>query len=250
VRPVAVVTGARRGIGYACAEALAQAGFDLAVTDLEEDRAVAAGLEALGASVLFLRSDLARIEEHAATAEAIRARFGLVHCLVNNAGISAPARGDLLDLSAENFDRVMAVNLRGTVFWTQALVPLLLAAPADRPRTIINVTSVSAVMSSPDRLDYCMSKAALSAFSQGLALRLAPEGITVFELRPGIIRTDMTAKVAERYDGAIAAGLVPAGRWGEPGDIGRIAASLAGGAFAFATGSVIHADGALSIPRL
>jgi len=247
------VTGARRGIGRACAAALAEAGFDLALTDLEEDEAAretVAALEVFGAAVMFLPSDLARIEEHQATADAIRARFGAVHCLVNNAGIGAPLRGDVLDLRPENFDRVMGVNLRGTVFWTRALLPVMLATPSSHPRTIVNVTSVSAAMSSPDRLDYCMSKAALSAFSQGLALRLAPENVAVFELRPGIIRTDMTAGVAERYDQAIAGGLVPAGRWGEPQDIGRIAAQLAGGAFAFATGSVIHADGALSVPKL
>lgn len=253
-KPVALVTGARRGIGLAVAKALAEAGFDLAITDREQDQAAVdavSGLEKHGAKVLFAASDLADIEGHAGTVAKIVKHFGRLDCLVNNAGIASKVRGDFLELTADNFDAIMAVNLRGTVFFTQAVLRAMLALPQQsQRRSIINVTSISAEMTSPERLDYCMSKAGLAAFTQGLTLRLAGAGIDVFEIRPGIIRSDMTAKVQEKYDRLIADGLVPAGRWGEPDDIGRIAAALATGSFGFATGSIIKADGALSVARL
>ncbi|MBB6467182.1 NAD(P)-dependent dehydrogenase (short-subunit alcohol dehydrogenase family) [Aminobacter lissarensis] len=253
-KPVALVTGARRGIGLAVAEALARAGFDLAITDREadasSDEAVSA-LEKHGARVLFVASDLADLDGHAGTVDTIVGHYGRIDCLVNNAGVAAKVRGDFLELTPENFNAIMAVNLRGTVFFTQAVLRAMLVAPPTlHPRSVINITSISAEMSSPDRLDYCMSKAGLAAFTQGLTLRLAGTGIDVFEIRPGIIRSDMTAKVSEKYDRLIADGLVPIKRWGEPDDIGRIAAALAGGGFGFATGSIIRADGALSVARL
>lgn len=251
-RPVALVTGGRRGIGRAITEALAAAGFDLAITDLagEADEAMAA-LRAHGAAAAFFQSDLADIAGHAATVGQIVDRFGRIDCLVNNAGMGAVARGDVLDLLPENFDRVIDVNLRGTIFLTQAVARWMLAHPApDRPRSIIHVTSVSAALASPERLDYCISKAGLAMWSKGLALRLAPDGIAVFDVRPGIIRTDMTAGVADTYDRKIADGLVPARRWGERQDVARVVAALARGEFAFATGSVIDVDGGLAIPRL
>lgn len=251
-RPVAIVSGARRGIGLGIAEALAAEGFDLAIVDREPeaDDAVLA-IEAYGASAFYVPFDLAEISSHAAAVDAVAARFGRIDCLVNNAGIGAVVRGDFLALTPQDFDHVLGVNLRGTVFFTQAVLTRMLSSTgSEHPRSVINITSVSAAMASPDRLDYCMSKAALSSFGQGLALRLAPEKIGVFEVRPGIIRTDMTAGVSEKYDRLIDGGLVPAGRWGEASDIGAVVASLARGGFSFATGSVIQADGGLSIARL
>jgi NAD(P)-dependent dehydrogenase (short-subunit alcohol dehydrogenase family) len=155
----------------------------------------------------------------------------------------------MLDLAADNFDRVLSVNLRGAAFLSLAVAKAMLATPGPG-RSIVFVTSVSAAMASPERPDYCVSKAGLSMWAKALALRLAGEGIGVFEVQPGIIRTDMTAGVAAAYDERIAAGLVPARRWGEAEDIGAAVAALAGGALAFATGSVIAADGGLSIARL
>ena len=252
-RPVALITGGSRGIGFATAKALAQSGFDIAVTGIEAaqtDDPVLAELGALGADAHYWQSDLSDIDGHQTTVDAIFQRFGTIDCLVNNAGIGSVIRGDFLELLPENFDTVMNVNLRGTIFFTQAVVRSMLAVKhSQKARTIINITSVSASASSPERLDYCVSKAGLSAFSQGLALRLAQSGIAVFEVRPGIIRTDMTAKVSEKYDALIAEGLVPAGRWGEAADIGAICAGLASGAMHFATGTVIAADGGLSIAR-
>ena len=145
---------------------------------------------------------------------------------------------------------MIVVNLRGTVFFSQAVAKAMLATPTDAPRSIITITSVSAEMASPERPDYCVSKAGLSMWTKNLALRLAPEGISVFEIRPGIIRTDMTAGVSAKYDALIEGGLVPARRWGEAADIGATVAALAGGRLAFATGSIINVDGALSVPRL
>lgn len=254
-RPVAVVTGGRRGIGLGIAKALAADGFDIAITGIgESDAATDAMLvdfSALGAKATYLKADLADIAGHAATVTDIENQLGAIACLVNNAGITSTVRGDFLDLAPENFDTIVATNLRGTVFFTQAVLKAMLhSKTASGPRSIINITSVSAGLTSPERLDYCMTKAGLAAFSQGLALRLAETGISVFEIRPGIIRSDMTAGVSAKYDALIEGGLVPMKRWGEPDDIGAVAAALATGKFAFATGSVINLDGGLSIGRL
>jgi len=253
-RPLAIVTGGRRGIGLGIAKALAADGFDIAVTGIGETDAstdqMLAELGQTGAKAVYFKADLAKVAGHAGTVEAVLAAFGRIDCLVNNAGIGAVVRGDFLDLMPENFDTIVATNLRGTVFFTQAVVRAMLAAPSAAPRSIVNITSVSASMSSPERLDYCMTKAGLAAFNQGLALRLAETGISVFEIRPGIIRSDMTAGVSAKYDALIAGGLVPMKRWGEPDDIGSAVAALASGRFAFATGSVIDLDGGLSIGRL
>ena len=251
-RKLALVTGARRGIGRAVAVELARRGFDLALVDLERDEdaretlALAAGE---GARATFVAADLADLSRHAGIVAEARA-LGPLACLVNNAGIGSPLRGDLLDLAPDNFDRVMAVNLRGTLFLTLAAARSMLADPPAEGRAIVTITSVSAGLASPERADYCVSKAGLAMFVQALALRLAPAGIGVFDVRPGVIRTPMTQPVAARYDERIVAGLVPAGRWGEPDDVARAVGALASGDFAFATGSVIAVDGGLSVARL
>ena len=253
-RPLALITGARRGIGRACGEALALGGFDIAATDLVVDEAAEeaqAAFEAAGARAAFFAHDVSKIDSHASLVASVLERFERLDCLVNNAGRGAVVRGDLLDLAPENFDAVMDVNLRGALFLTQTAARAMIGlAPAGHPRSIVAITSVSAEMVSPERAEYCVSKAALSMAMKAFAVRLAPEGIAVFEVRPGIIRTDMTAPGAGRYDEAIANGLVPARRWGEAADVGAVVAGLASGKFAFATGSVVAADGGLSLPRL
>ena len=254
-RPVAIVTGGRRGIGLGIARALAAEGFDIAITGIGDSDAATdamlAELCALGAQAVYLKADLADLAGHAGTVTDIEDQLGAISCLVNNAGVASVVRGDFLDLEPEHFDTILATNLRGTVFFTQAVLKAMLhSKQAPGPRTIVNITSVSAGLTSPERLDYCMTKAGLAAFSQGLALRLAETGISVFEIRPGIIRSDMTAGVSSKYDALIEGGLVPMKRWGEPEDIGTAAAALATGKFAFATGSVIDLDGGLSIGRL
>ncbi len=251
-RPLAVVTGGRRGIGAAIAIELASRGFDLALTDIEAAGAedTLAAVQALGARGRLFESDLARIEAHADVVQRISEWGGSIACLVNNAGIGSPRRGDLLDLSADHYDQVLDLNLRGTFFFTQAVARHMLDKPAAASRSIITVSSVSAEMASIERAEYCLSKAGLGMLTRLFALRLAQQGIGVFELRPGVIRTPMTEGVAAKYEQRIADGLVPMRRWGEPEDVARAAAALATGALGFATGSVLHVDGALSIPSL
>lgn len=252
-RPVALVTGARRGIGAAIALALAKDGFDVCVTDVSEDEdahTTLAALHAAGAKAMFIRSDLADLADHGrVTAETV-SQCGPIICLVNNAGVPSPSRGDLLDVKPEAFDQVLGVNLRGTFFFTQAVARHMTASASPHPRSIVTVSSVSAELASPDRGEYCLSKAGLGMMIKLFALRLAASNIAVFEVRPGVIRTPMTAAVADKYDQRIADGLVPVNRWGEPEDIGNAVAVLASGRLAFATGSVINLDGGLAIPRL
>lgn len=209
-----------------------------------------AACESAGAAVAFFAHDNAMVELGESLMAHIAARFGRLDLVVNNAGISSPIRGDLLDMKVENFDRVMAVNLRGTLFLSQAAARYMLTQQANAARAIILITSVSAEMASAERADYCMSKAGLSMFAKTLALRLAPENIAVFEVRPGIIATDMTAGVTAKYDADIADGLVPMRRWGTSGDVARCVGALASGALGFATGTIINAGGGLAIPRL
>ncbi|MFC3325353.1 3-ketoacyl-ACP reductase [Mesorhizobium cantuariense] len=251
-RLAAIVTGGARSIGLACAQALADAGFDILVADLAKKPAegLAENIAARGAKFAYAQCDIADLAGHIALVDAATNAFGRIDCLVNNAGVGAVVRGDLLDLEPENFDRTLGINLRGTVFLSQAVAKAMLAAPDSHPRSIITITSVSAEMASPERPDYCISKAGLSMWVKNLALRLAPENIGVFEVRPGIIRTDMTSGVAAKYDALIDGGLVPAKRWGEASDIGAVVATLAGGKLGFSTGSIINVDGALSVPRL
>ena len=174
-RPAAIVTGGARGIGLACAEALADAGFDILVVDLAEKAGdgLAADITARGAKFAYHCGDIADLDDHAALVDAVTSAFGRIDCLVNNAGIGAVVRGDLLELKPENFDRILAINLRGTVFLSQAVARAMLAAPGDFPKSIITITSVSAEMASPERADYCISKAGLSMWVKTLALRLA-----------------------------------------------------------------------------
>lgn len=251
-RPLAVVTGGRRGIGAGIAIELAAQGFDLALTDLDPTGAddTLAAIEAQGVRGRLFTSNLAQVDGHVALVEDIVDWGGPIACLVNNAGIGSPNRGDLLDVTPGSFDLVLGVNLRGTFFLTQAVARHMTAVAPQAPRSIVTVSSVSVEMASIERGEYCLSKAGLGMLTKLFALRLAPLAIGVFEVRPGVIRTPMTEGVASKYEQRIAEGLVPMGRWGDPQDVGRAVAGLASGQFAFATGSVINVDGALSIPRL
>jgi 3-oxoacyl-[acyl-carrier protein] reductase len=237
VKRVALVTGTARGIGAAIAAKLEADGFIVA----QLNRTPSTGEFAF---------ELAAIETHEAVVAEIMARYGRIDCLINNAGIASPKRGDFMSLEPQTFDTVMNVNLRGTVFFTQTVVKAMMVSKLSQRGSIQFITSASAVLASPERLDYCMSKAALAMFAKGLALRLAGENIDVFEVRPGIIKTDMTASVTSKYDDLIAKGLVPEGRWGLAEDIAAVCAALASGALPFSTGTVIDAGGGLHIPKL
>jgi NAD(P)-dependent dehydrogenase (short-subunit alcohol dehydrogenase family) len=200
--------------------------------------------------VRYYQHDLADLAAIPALLQRIEATQGPVDALIQNAGVAAKVRGDMLDLTPENLDWILRINLSGGFFLAQEVARRMLAAPGPHYRSITFITSVSAGMASPDRADYCISKAAASMAAQALALRLAPHGIGVFELRPGIIETAMTGPVKEKYDTRIADGLVPMGRWGQPADIGQAVIPLVTGQMAFATGAVIPVDGGLSIERL
>lgn len=252
-RPLALITGARRGIGRAIGLALAEAGHDIAFTDIAEDEATAEALtlfEQAGARARFIRHDVTAIESHAGLVNDVLAEFGRLDLFVSNAGIGAPVRGDMLEITPEAYDLVMGVNLRGAAFLSQAVARAMLARRGSGNPAIVFITSASTELVSIDRAQYCVSKIGLSMWAKALAVRLAPDCIPVFEIRPGVIRTEMTAKVAAKYDARIADGLVPAGRWGEGEDVARCVAGLASGNFAYATGTVINADGGLLIPRL
>jgi 3-oxoacyl-[acyl-carrier protein] reductase len=255
-RPLALVTGGTRGIGLGIARALASRGYDLALSGLraaQDVTATASALEASGGVVHYLRSDIASAGDRAALVNEVQARFGRVDVLVNNAGRAPKVRADLLDASADSFEEVIATNLEGPYFLTQAvartMIDLRRREPAARP-AIVFITSVSAEMASPHRGEYCVSKAGLAMTARLYATRLAAEGVAVFDVRPGIIDTDMTAPVRETYDRRIADGLVPAGRWGTAEDVGAAVVALVAGDVPYATGSILYVDGGLHIPRL
>ncbi len=243
----ALITGGQQGIGFGIAQALHGAGFQVVMTAEAPESAevVQAALAAL-LGARYVQHDLRGIGGIAALLDAA----GPVSCFVSNAGVPARVRGDMLEISAEGFDFVMGINLRGAFFLAQEVARRMLVAASEDYRSMLFVTSVSAAMVSVERAEYCLSKSAAAMMAQLFAVRLAPHGIGVFDLRPGIIQTAMTAGVTDKYTGLIAAGLIPAARWGVPADVGSVAVPLALGQMAFATGAVIAVDGGLSIRRL
>lgn len=254
IRPRVLVTGARRGIGRAIAYAFADGGYDVVINDVVEDEAARqtlAELVARGARARFLAGDIADVTAHKDLVTQAFAAFGGLECLVNNAGISVRTAGDLLAVTPQSYDEVMGVNLRGPFFLTQEVVKRMLAVAAGpHPRSIISLSSANATIVAPDRGEYCLSKTGVSMMTKLFAARLGEAGIAVHEIAPGIIRTDMTAPRAQRYDKLIAEGLTPIRRWGEGADIGRVAVALASGAFHFVTGDAIHVDGGMHLHRV
>jgi 3-oxoacyl-[acyl-carrier protein] reductase len=255
-RPVALVTGGTRGIGLGIARSLAATGWDLAISGLRpaaDISPVVDDLTTAGAAVLYCAADIAVSADRARLVDSALERFGRLNVLVNNAGRAPRERADLLAATEESFEEVLRTNLQGPYFLTQHVARVLVEARAvnpSAPASIVFITSVSAAMVSPNRGEYCVSKAGLSMAASLFAVRLATHGIPVYEVRPGIVATGMTSKVKDVYDQRIADGLVPDGRWGTPDDVGRVVAALARGDLPYATGSVIHVDGGLAIPRL
>jgi len=258
--PTALVTGGAKGIGLAAASALIASGFDVAIASLESEAEAGASLDTLrspaapGGRIRYWPFDLRRVEDHAVLIDDVQKQLGPIDCLVNNAGVTSISRGDLLDLSLESFDRCVAINLRGTFFLTQAVAKAMLDTHASGAsslyRSIITITSLNAEVLGMNRADYCITKAALSMAGKLFAARLASSGIHVFELRPGIIRTDMTAPAREKYDRFIADDGVPLGRWGEPDDVGAAVATLARGLIPFATGEILNVGGGVHLHRI
>ena len=182
--------------------------------------------------------------------KAVVARFGVPDVLVNNAGVAPEVRADVLEMTPESFDRVLNINLKGPFFLTQAVAKLMADNPSESFRCIINTGSISADYASISRGEYCLSKAAVAMATKLWAVRLAEYSIPVYEVRPGVVHSDMTAVVTAKYDKMIAEGLTLNPRWGEPDDVGRAVAALASGAFAYSTGQVINVDGGMTVLRL
>ncbi len=252
----AFVTGGARGIGLGISHALANEGVDLAIlgTRPEEDAAnTLAELRAHGGRVIYCQGSVADPVARQAALDKITAQLGPVNVLVNNAGIAPRVRADILDAGEESFEEVLRTNLQGPYFLTQAVAKIMIAAKKqqpDFPACIVNVSSISATVASVSRGEYCISKAGVSMATQLWAVRLGEYGIGVYEIRPGVIKTDMTAVVQAKYDKLISEGLCLQARWGFPDDIGRAVAMLARGDLAYSTGQVILVDGGITVPRL
>ncbi len=252
----ALVTGGTRGIGLGIARALAREGWGLALVGVRPERDVAGLLDELrriGSKATYHTCDVAAAADRARLVEEVKGAHGIVNALVNNAGRAPRVRADLLEATEESFEQLLHTNLQGPYFLTQAIARDQVARralDASFTASIVFVTSVSADLASTNRGDYCVSKAGLSMAERLFAVRLAEHHIPVYEVRPGIIETDMTAAVKDVYDRRIADGLVPEQRWGTPDDVGRLVAALLRGDVPYATGSVITVDGGLSLPRL
>jgi NAD(P)-dependent dehydrogenase (short-subunit alcohol dehydrogenase family) len=251
-RPVALVTGGSRGIGRGICLALAEHGYAVAINYAGNEEAARETQRLLGpaAASLLCRGDVGVATDRERLVDEVLAHWDRLDVLVNNAGITSIGRKDILEATEESWDRVLAVNLKGPYFLTQRVArEMLRRLPELVQPTVINISSLSAYSASTNRGDYCISKTGLGMLTQLFALRLAEHGIRVFEVRPGVIETDMTAAARERYTGLIAEGLSPIRRWGTPADVGRAVIALLSGAFAFSTGDVINVDGGFHVRR-
>lgn len=261
--PVALITGASRGIGRGISLELARCGFSVAINYASREDAaeecrslcVEAAPAASGAEFQTFQTDISRAKDRSRLLDAVWARFGWIDLLVNNAGVAPRVRHDLLEAEEVEFDRLMHTNVKAPFFLTQAVANRWIESLAVRPEDarrpmVVNISSISAYTPSTNRGEYCLSKAALSMMTQLYASRLAEHGINVYEIRPGIIATDMTAPVKGKYDAMIADGLTPIRRWGTPEDVGRAVAAIAEGKLPFSTGEVINVDGGFHMHRL
>jgi 3-oxoacyl-[acyl-carrier protein] reductase len=254
---VALVTGASRGIGRAIALELARLHYDLLLnyrSDSSAASATAVACAELGVKVEQGRGDIALREDREALILQTRAQFGRLDLLVSNAGMAPRERADLLEMSETSFDEVMAVNLKGPFFLTQSaakwMIELKRTLGADYAPKIVTISSISAYTASVNRGEYCISKAGLSMLTALYATRLASHGVGVYEIRPGVIATDMTAGVKSKYDQLIDNGLTPIERWGQPEDVAKAISAIAQDLFPFSTGEVLNVDGGFHLRRL
>jgi 3-oxoacyl-[acyl-carrier protein] reductase len=249
---VALVTGGARGIGFGIAHKLAEAGFALAITGRRQSEQVQPVMQQLrerSPHSIYVQADVASAAERRALLQAVETQLGRLDVLVNNAGIAPRVRADLLEAGEDSFEEVIATNLRGPYFLTQAVANWMIRQPNGQ-RTIINISSVSATVASVNRGDYCISKAGIAMATKLWAVGLAEYGIGVYEVRPGIIETDMTEGVKGKYDALIEGGILLEKRWGTPDDVGAAVSVLARGELPYATGAVLVLDGGLTLARL
>jgi 3-oxoacyl-[acyl-carrier protein] reductase len=253
---VALITGGSRGIGFGVAKALAGSSYDIAITGRRHEADVQEAVDELCArqiQVVYVRSDISVAEDREALILQVQKRFGRLDVLVNNAGIAPRVRTDILEATEHSFDELLSVNTKGPYFLTQSAAKWMIEqrrADASYRGCIINISSVSASVASVNRGDYCISKAALSMAARLWAVRLAEFGIDVYEVRPGIILTDMTSSVKDKYDNLIGGDLLLEKRWGTAEDVGRTVSMLAHGDLPYASGSILTLDGGMNIPRL
>jgi len=261
IKKTALVTGAGQGIGRGIVLELAKNGFDIAGMDIifEPDNKekglfeVKEKVEELRAEFLPVQCDISSLNDHQKIIKKTLDKFGKIDLLINNAGVAPKLRLDILETTSESYDRLMSINARGPFFLTQTVANLMTKQVKKNPKSkpaIVFISSISSYVSSPSRAEYCLSKAAVSMSAKIFADRLSEFGINVYEIRPGIIQTDMTAVVKEKYDKLIAEGLAPQKRWGFPEDIGKAVVGLVNGYFDYSTGLVVEVSGGMNIQRL
>ncbi len=252
----ALVTGSAKGIGQAIARRLAKEGCSIAANDICPEKDAQRVIDLCrkeGVEAYFFQADISADASRKELVTSIRRQFGRLDILVNNAGVAPEERKDILDATEESFDRVLTINLKGPYFLTQLVSQWMIEQKqdhSDRELFIVNISSVSAFTSSPDRGEYCISKAGISMATKLYADRLAEYGIPVYEVRPGIIYTDMTATVKDKYDQLFDEGIAPIARWGQPEDVADVVVGFAKGLFRYSTGDAIHVDGGFHLRRL
>ena len=256
MKRTAFITGGTRGIGLGIAIEMAGSGFNIAVNGVREEAMVKSALDQLssfGVEVNYFRGDVSKKEDRRRIVDAAIERFGKINVLVNNAGIAPSERKDILEASEESFVHVLNVNLQGPYFLTQLVANKMIRMKEKYPVEffcIINISSVSATVASVNRGEYCISKAGIAMATKLWASRLGEFDIPVYEIQPGVIRTDMTAGVTEKYDRLFQSGMAIQRRWGTPSDIGKVAAAMASSSMPYSTGQVVKVDGGMTIPRL
>ena len=256
MKQTALITGGSRGIGLGIARELAAEGLDLAINGIRPERQVTETLKELrdfGTRILYCQGDVSKREDRDSMLEKIRGEFGQLNFLINNAGVAPKERRDLLEATEESFGHVLLTNLQGPYFLSQAVARWLVKQKKENGEffgALINISSISATVASVNRGEYCVSKAGMAMMTQLFAVRLGAFDIPVYEIRPGVIETDMTSAVKEKYDRMFEQGLAVQSRWGQPSDIGKIVRALVKGMLPYSTGQVIMADGGLTLPRL
>ncbi len=256
MKKTALVTGGSRGIGLGIVKALLNKDYKVAINGVRNISDVQPLLDELtssGAEVIYVQGNIGKADDRQRLVDTLKEKFGTLNVLVNNAGVAPKERKDVLEIREEDFDYLLDINLKGTYFLTQAIVNWMIHQKSNGPKKdfcIVNITSISAEVASINRGEYCISKAGLSMMSKLLAVRLGEVGIPVFEVRPGVIETDMTAGVKEKYEQKIKEGLLVEPRMGKSEDIGKIVSALVSGDLPYSTGQILTPDGGLMIQRL